>query len=187
MIRPCCRHSRGSTTPWFTSGAGTVSAIYQGRHLKNTRDQKRRGCGFCRLSCHRLDGAEVAPCISMCFHGLRQVLSSSCAHVECLPSLLLCSDRWMHGSTVRWVCALYRCSTGGRFIGVPKNKWERQRLARGRGPYRRDRQRTDRQASVQVLPEWKVTNLDLLPCQPVGCWIRTVCGRFIVLAFPIGR
>ncbi|CAM9993746.1 unnamed protein product, partial [Sphacelaria rigidula] len=45
--------------------------------------------------------------------------------------------------------------TGGRFIGVPKNKWERQRLARGR-TYRRDRQRTDRQASVQVLPEWKV-------------------------------
>ncbi|CAM9119408.1 unnamed protein product [Ectocarpus sp. 6 AP-2014] len=53
--------------------------------------------------------------------------------------------------------------TGGRFIGVPKNKWERQRLARGRGPYRRDRQRTDRQASVQVLPDWQVVEEFELP------------------------
>lgn len=54
------------------------------------------------------------------------------------------------------VCCFALLRTGGRFIGVPKNKWERQRLARGRGPYRRDRQRTDRQASVQVQPDWKV-------------------------------
>ncbi|CAN0153679.1 unnamed protein product, partial [Discosporangium mesarthrocarpum] len=53
--------------------------------------------------------------------------------------------------------------SGGRFAGVPKNKWERQRLARGRGPYRRDRQRTDRKASVKVMPDWQVVEEFELP------------------------
>ena len=76
------------------------------------------------------------------------------AHVDIGVKLSIVRVRFAMFSTF---CHKLPCnSTGGRFIGVPKNKWERQRLARGRGPYRRDRQRTDRQASVQVLPEWKV-------------------------------
>lgn len=83
-------------------------------------------------------------------------------------------NRWRVSGDVfdRSMC----CSTGGRFIGVPKNKWERQRLARGRGPYRRDRQRTDRQASVQVLPEWKVT-AGSASCCLVPMWRKSSCFR----------
>lgn len=117
---------------------------------------------------------------------------------------------WMDGC-IDW---FHSCSTGGRFIGVPKNKWERQRLARGRGPYRRDRQRTDRQASVQVLPEWKVgcsssllsckknytssePNPPSFPCQPDpwngpmewnGFCVVHLLGWFLFfIFFPVGR